>query len=189
MIQKKYISIVDTSNDSGFIYERINGLTLDRSNSSSNTLELPQASTEEIYQWLMPLDVDLWPTERSDSVPQIALVWGWFGGTSNTMTTNQRSSSALAAIYETTWQSTDYNQITLCLRSYATWKIILLHPMPLLEIYGIQFPVWLLCRRPLLIRCVACDPITTRSPRIGCNFINACGVWMWSSMYNHRWTA
>ena len=54
MIQKQYISIVDTSNDSGFIYEHINGLALDSSNSSSNTLELPQASTEEIYQWLIP---------------------------------------------------------------------------------------------------------------------------------------
>ena len=33
---------------------------------------------------------------------------GWFGGTSDTITTNERSYGALAAIYETWWRRNDY---------------------------------------------------------------------------------
>ena len=58
---------------------------------------------------------------------------GWFGCTSDTITTNKRSDGALAAIYETWWRPTDRqstfckaaiepDQIMLCWRSNATRK-------------------------------------------------------------------
>ena len=56
----------------------------------------------------IPLDGDLWRYARSDKAPWIALFLEWFGGTSDTITTNKRPSSALAAIYETWWRPTDY---------------------------------------------------------------------------------
>ena len=48
--------------------------------------------------------------------------------------------------------ATEPDQITLCWRSDATRKRYVGALMAMLEIYGVQFPVWLRCRRPLLIR-------------------------------------
>ena len=63
------------------------------------------------------------------------------------------------------------DQITLC----WTRKRSVCALMAMLETYGVQFPVWLRCRRcnPCWFVCDARDPITIRSPHVGCNLINA----------------
>ena len=49
------------------------------------------------------------------------------------------------------------NQIMFCWRSDATRKCSVCALMAMLEIYGAQLPVWLRCRRPLLIH-LQCTP-------------------------------
>ena len=60
------------------------------------------------------------------------------------MTTYRQSTFCKAAI--------EPDQITLCWRSDATRKRFVCAPMAMLETYDVQFPLWLRCRRPLLIR-------------------------------------
>ena len=61
------------------------------------------------------------------------------------LTTTDRQSTFYKAAIES-------DQITLSWRSDATRKRSDCAPMAMLETYGVQFPVWLRCRRPLLIR-------------------------------------
>ena len=60
------------------------------------------------------------------------------------MTINRQSTFCKAAI--------EPDQITLCWRSDATRKRCVCSPIAMLETYGVQFPVWLRFKRPLLIR-------------------------------------
>ena len=87
----------------------------------------------------------IWGYQRYD-YDQLALRWCpgsnlWDG---DLMTTDRQSTFCKAAIKP--------NQITFCWRSDATRKRSVCAPMAMLEIYGVQFPVWLRCRWPLLIR-------------------------------------
>ena len=102
-------------------------------------------------------------------------------GAKNLLTTDRQSTVCKAAI--------EPDQITLCWRSDATRKRFVCAPMAMLEIYGVQFPVWLRCRRPLLIplRCTWSD-----YDQIATYWLqswNEGGVRMRSRIYNDRRTA
>ena len=113
----------------------------------------------------IPLDGDLWRSARSHWASRIALVLGDFGVPTirlrsifapiaplqrymrpdgDLLTTDRQSTFRKAVI--------EPDQITLCWRSDATRKRSVCAPMAMLELYGVQFPVWLRCRRSLLIR-------------------------------------
>ena len=113
----------------------------------------------------IPLDGDLWWSVRFDCAPWLALVLGWIWCTSDAITTYKRSNSALATIYETSWQPTDYRSPINILQSGGRARsnnallatrcdsntILLRSDGDAWDIW-LQFPVWLRCRRPLLIR-------------------------------------
>ena len=134
------------------------------------------------------LDSDLWRSVQSERAPRFALVWGDLGVPTirlrpiialmaplqgsmrpdgDLITTDRQSTFCKAAIKP--------DQITLCWLSDATRKRSVCAPMAMLETYGVQFPVWLRCRRPLLIR--------LRCTRSDYDQIATC----WLQSYKCRW--
>ena len=113
----------------------------------------------------IPLDGSPWRSARSERAPRIALVWGDMGvpairlrPISAPMAPLQRSMRPDRDLMATDRQPTfckaaiEPDQITFCWRSEATRKRSVCAPIAMLETYGVQFPVWLRCRWPLLIR-------------------------------------
>ena len=81
---------------------------------------------------LRPINVSMVPWQRS------------MRPDGDLMTTDRQSTFCKAAI--------EPDQITLYWRSDVTRKWSACAPLVMLDTYGVQFPVWLRCRWPLLIR-------------------------------------